>query len=68
MTAVMQIVRDGCEFDPVRGEAAFDGDSHNATVPAVWIVGGNGQWRLCDSCAALPRFAKFRKRQRIGKP
>jgi hypothetical protein len=56
---------DGCEYNPVRAEAAIDGDEHNSTVPAAWIVGHNGTWRLCEACAALPIFAKFRSRKRI---
>lgn len=40
-----------CEYDP--------GCENEATMS----VGANGQWRLCDICAALPQFARFRKRK-----
>lgn len=37
--------------------------------PAVWSVGaGTNNWHLCESCAALPRFKRYRSRVRIGTP
>jgi hypothetical protein len=57
-----------CEWDPVRGEPAnyFDhgewvehlGCDNQSTLS----VGANGKWHLCESCAALPEFKRYRKR------
>lgn len=55
-----------CDWNPKRHDVAYEpareGDCPNeATV----IVGGNGRWHLCDSCAALPEFSRFKARTRI---
>ena len=56
--------RDTCEWDPGReAPATHFGPCYNE---AVWSVGANGEWHLCHSCAALPRFKRFRKRTGIG--
>lgn len=55
----------GCEWDPERNDLAFGTDHHHQTSPATMIVGANGQFRLCDSCAALPRFKRFRVRKPV---
>ncbi len=56
-------VDDACEWDPETNTPA------KVTVPshaqADLIVGANGEWRLCRSCAALPQFAKYRKRTEV---
>ncbi|MGI9492181.1 MAG: hypothetical protein ACR2QF_07270 [Geminicoccaceae bacterium] len=54
---------DFCEWEP-RWNRAADFDD-GCTNQAVWLVGSNGQWRLCDSCASLPKFKAFRKRTKI---
>lgn len=58
---------DGCEWSPTRGEAAYSDDPHwlDRSVKAAWIVGAGGKWRLCEGCAALPEFKRFRSRVRI---
>ena len=53
---------DNCEWNPSENRAAYDIDDHYLNTPARVIVGADGQWRLCESCAALPRFKRFRKR------
>lgn len=53
---------DPCEYNPEEKRAAYE---HEVHASAVWIIGANGQWRLCDSCAALPEFKRFKKRKRI---
>jgi hypothetical protein len=55
-------IPDGCEWDPETGTAALACDRHAMTTPATVIVGSNGAWRLCDSCAALPEFRRLRRR------
>ena len=64
---------DPCEWDPVRGQRNA-GDLHK---DGTWscmqgcrnradvIVGARAQWRLCESCAALPRFRRYRIRTPI---
>jgi hypothetical protein len=65
---------DPCEWDPARnrpnrglrqsdGRFVAEGCQHEAE----FIVGWNGQWRLCASCARLPFFSRFRRRKRIEK-
>ena len=34
--------------------------------PAEVLLGADGMCRLCESCAALPNFKRFRSRKRIG--
>jgi hypothetical protein len=49
-----------CEWDPIRDSAAEEagGCQNEATLS----VGGNGDWHLCENCAALPFFDRYRKR------
>lgn len=52
-----------CEFNPVANNASYggamEGDCENeATV----CLGTNPSWHVCDSCAALPRFSRYRRR------
>ncbi len=51
-----------CEYSPERGDAAYE---HEVHASATVIVGANGRWRLCDQCAALPKFNRFKVRTRI---
>jgi hypothetical protein len=65
--------RDPCEWDPARGRpnagtllsdgtwSCMQGCRNRADV----IVGARAQWRLCESCAALPRFSRYRVRRPI---
>ncbi len=57
---------DGCEWNPEGSRPAYDGDAHHREAPATVIVGADGQWRLCTSCARLPVFARFRVRKAIA--
>ena len=61
---------DPCEWDPVAGVPSsvlrgrlILGCGNRAEL----IVGANGKWRLCASCAALPKFKRFRKRKPIAR-
>ena len=55
--------RDPCEWSPRDGRAAYADEVH---AKADVIVGADGQWRLCESCAALPHFKRFRTRRPIA--
>jgi hypothetical protein len=61
--------RDMCEWDPEESQPAryIPGTDQHWGCPndAEIIVGAKGQWRLCESCAALPEFKRFRKRKQI---
>jgi hypothetical protein len=55
-----------CEWDPERDRPAQTlppdvelGCRNEATVS----VGGDGAWHLCDFCAAMPRFARYKSRR-----
>lgn len=47
-----------CEWNPDEQRAAYIDDEVHAKAEV--IVGADGHWRLCASCAALPFFAGFR--------
>lgn len=53
---------DPCEWDPDKDTDGVVGQEH---APAAVLVGANGEWRLCESCAELPRFARYTVRQKI---
>ena len=46
-----------CEFNPETESAAYE---HEVHAEATWIVGHNGQWRVCEQCAKHPYFRRFR--------
>ena len=50
-----------CEYNPAARRASHCTEHH---AVATTIVGANGKWRLCDSCAALPEFRRFRSRKK----
>lgn len=59
-----------CEWDPERDEPALQspgGARFGCRRPATVSVGADGRWHLCDSCAALPEFKRYRKRERLRK-
>ena len=49
---------DPCEWNPDKNRACYFDEAH---AEADFIVGANGQWRLCKKCAALPKFKRFKK-------
>ena len=63
--SISQRKPDGCEWNPSNDSPAYDTDEHYRNTDATMLVGADGQWRLCDSCAKLPRFNEFRTRKRI---
>lgn len=56
---------DGCEWCPDADRPSYGGDKHYETTPAEVMVGAGTPWRLCASCAKLPRFARYRTRRAI---
>jgi hypothetical protein len=59
-----------CEWDPEHNMPARDLTGRyfsGCTNEATQSVGRAENWHLCDSCAALPRFKKFRYRVRLRK-
>jgi len=55
-----KVPRDPCEWDPTRDAPATTAEG--CPNQADTIVGADGKWRLCFSCARLPRFKSLRKR------
>lgn len=51
-----------CEWNPREDRPAFVDDDDELHGEATVIVGADGKWHLCESCARLPRFARHRKR------
>lgn len=58
---------DRCEWDPKKGEpAVIRGKVRVGCLnEATLVVGHNGRWFLCDSCAKLPAFNRFKVRSTI---
>lgn len=56
------LIRDPCEYNPRERRAAYQNEVHTT---AELIVGANGKWRLCRTCAELPEFKKLRVRKEI---
>lgn len=68
-----------CDWDPKRsvpaervavpifgGKFAMMDEQRGCKNDAELLVGGNGAWRLCRSCARLPEFNQYRNRRPIG--
>lgn len=51
---------DLCEWWPAEDIPATTVPGEGCDNRAVLSVGANGTWRLCESCAALPRFARMK--------
>lgn len=49
-----------CEWNPAEKRPAFADDASHGE--AVWSIGCDGKWHLCEECAALPEFARYRNR------
>lgn len=56
---------DGCEWNPAKGRAATSHCRHYLDTRSEVIVGANGEWRLCRSCAESPAFKRYRVRRPI---
>ena len=56
---------DACEWNPRADLPAAAGDEPHADAT---VSLGDGDWHLCASCAALPRFKHFRVRRPLTRP
>lgn len=54
-----------CEWDPARDAPAL-GDGTGCPNEATISVGAAGEWHLCERCASLPRFGRFRVRRQLN--
>ena len=50
-------IKNPCEYNPKEHRAAYENEVH---ARADFIVGANGQWRLCKECTRLPEFRRFK--------
>jgi hypothetical protein len=56
-------VTDRCEYNPTTKSASYGGEMEgDCENEAVLSVGNKPNWHLCESCAALPQFKRFRSR------
>lgn len=55
-------MKNPCEYNPRKRRSAYENEVH---AQAALIVGANGLWRLCESCAKLPEFNRYRNRKKI---
>lgn len=53
---------DTCEWNPTENRLSYCSEHHEK---ATWVIGAKGQYRLCDVCANLPRFKRYRIRRKI---
>lgn len=51
--------KDPCEWNSETDSPAYDDEVH---AEAEYIVGANGQYRLCAKCTELKRFNRFKKK------
>lgn len=58
--------RERCEWWPTKDEPATGVEGEGCDNDAVHSVGAKVQYHLCDSCAALPRFARMRRNGRLA--
>lgn len=60
---------DLCEYNPRLKVASYGGQvAGDCPNEAVICVGKNPSWHLCESCAALPRFKRFRRNRTSLRP
>lgn len=53
-----------CEWNPVEKRGAYTGNDSGACKRVARIcVGASGTWHLCETCAALPEFKRFKARE-----
>lgn len=56
-----------CEWNPkeARGALAVNDPGACQQEASVSLMAADGSWHLCVECAALPRFAKYKRRKQI---
>lgn len=57
---------DPCEWCPAADRPAHVSDQPHGD--ATVSLGEEGDWHLCESCAALPQFARFTVRKPLRRP
>lgn len=53
-----------CEWNPTHKRAAYLGES--CRKEATVSLGASGQWHLCEDCARLPEFKRYKVRGKIS--
>jgi hypothetical protein len=56
------ITGERCEWWPAEDQPATGVPGEACPNLATLSVGAGNNWHLCDSCAALPRFRRLRRR------
>lgn len=56
-----------CEWDPARERPALDDPRQGCLNEATVCVGRDGLWHLCESCADLPYFKRYKRREALRK-
>lgn len=59
---MIEFAPDPCEWNPETDRPAVEGDAPHADAT---VSLGDGEWHVCEACAALPRFAHFTVRKPI---
>lgn len=65
LNALTKIWSHPCEWNPDRNKPLYWDKHRQSHAEAEVVVGADGQWHLCASCAALPRFKRYRRRKDI---
>jgi hypothetical protein len=52
-----------CEYNPYEKRGSYEHEP--CFNKATHVVGHDGKWHLCESCAALPEFNKYRVKRRV---
>jgi hypothetical protein len=69
ITRTQEDILELCEWNPLRDEPAAEQRLNGETLRwgcdnlATLSVGLSNNWHLCESCAALPRFMRLRRRE-----
>lgn len=50
-----------CDWDPEKNAEAYSGEG--CPNEAVLSVGSKDDWWLCEECAALPAFSRYKRRE-----
>lgn len=56
------IASTSCEWNQKENREAYDDEFH---ANANWLIGEKTNWFLCDECEKLPRFKKYKKREKL---
>ena len=60
-------VGEQCDWNPYKNRVALSSDLHDCMNETWWSIGkGKNNIHVCNRCAHLPRFNRFRKRVPIN--